>query len=240
MVMQNFSSRQDYTTIKGHYVPLVLERIEDNTPMDTIDGRRFYVQNYQFVLLGFLIDSDEFEVKPAINRAILLTEFVDTKRVSKKVVNKSIDIVIATFIGDGIKTVFGVGERIDILFNVAINGLVQELGVHYFHIAGTSNITFVTPPPPNSVITITYYRGLTNLNLVNSQGVILNVTNEYFTYDGSSLLFTTSNVITDVITLTINGLVESDDIGYTVIGSNTIQLNYTPVINSKIGVTYTY
>jgi hypothetical protein len=240
MVMQNFSSRQDYTTIKGHYVPLVLERVEDNTPMDTLDGRRFYVQNYQFTLLGFLIDSDEFEVKPAINRAILLTEFVDTKRVNKKVVSKSIDIIIATFIGDGVTTVFGVGETIDILFNVAINGLVQQLGVDYFHIAGTSKITFVTPPPPNSVITITYYRGLTNLNIVNTQGIILQVSTEYFEYNGTSLSFNTGNVISDIITLTINGLVESDDIGFSVTGPSTVTLNYEPVLNSRIGITYTY
>jgi len=141
MVMQNFCSRQDYTTIKGHFVPLVLDRIEDNTPMDTLDGRRFYIQNYQFILLGFLIDSEEFEVKPAINRSVILTEFVDTKSVSKKVVQKNIDIIISTSIADGIKTVFGVGESMTILFNVAINGLVQQLGVDYFHIAGTSKIS---------------------------------------------------------------------------------------------------
>ena len=58
IVLQNFSSRQDYTTVKGHYIPLILDKIEDNTPMETIDGRRFYVQNYTFTMLGFLIDSE--------------------------------------------------------------------------------------------------------------------------------------------------------------------------------------
>lgn len=242
MVMQNFSSRQDYTTIKGHYVPLVLERIEDNTPMDSIDGRRFYIQNYQFILLGFLIDADEFEVKPAINRSILLTEFVDTKRVSKKVISKNIDIIIGTFYGDGVTTVFGVGEKIDILFNVAINGLVQQLGLDYFHIAGTSKITFAVPPIPGSVITIIYYRGLSNsnVNLVNNQGFILQVTTEQFVYDGTSLSFNTGNNISDIITLTINGLVESDDIGFSVTGPSTVTLNYQPILNSRIGITYTY
>jgi hypothetical protein len=45
--------------------------------MDTLDGRRFYVQNYSFTMLGFLIDDEEFEVKPAVNRSLLMTE-VDT------------------------------------------------------------------------------------------------------------------------------------------------------------------
>jgi len=240
MVMQNFSSRQDYTIIKGHYVPLILERVEDNTPMDTIDGRRFYIQNYQFILLGFLIDSEEFEVKPAINRSILLTEFVDTKKISKKVLPKNIDIIITTLIGNGSQTVFGVGEPMDILFNVAINGLIQQLGVDYYHIAGTSKVTFVNPPSAGSVITITYYKGTSNAILVNNLGFVLQVTTENFTYSGGSLTITTTNPIDDVITLTINGLVESDDIGYTVTGSNTILLNYTPIVGSNIGVTYTY
>jgi len=55
-VLQNFSSRQDYTMVKGHYIPIVLDSIDDNSPIDTIDGRRFYSQNYKFTMLGFLID----------------------------------------------------------------------------------------------------------------------------------------------------------------------------------------
>ena len=45
IILRHFSSRQDYTTIKGHYIPIVLDKIEDNSPIETIDGRRFYVQN---------------------------------------------------------------------------------------------------------------------------------------------------------------------------------------------------
>lgn len=73
-VLQKFSSRQAYTRVKGHYIPIVLDRIEDNTPMDTLDGRRFYIQNYGFTMLGFLIDDEEFEVSPAINRSITMVE----------------------------------------------------------------------------------------------------------------------------------------------------------------------
>jgi hypothetical protein len=42
--------------------------------MDTLDGRRFYIQNYTFTMLGFLIDEEEFEVKPAINRVLTMVE----------------------------------------------------------------------------------------------------------------------------------------------------------------------
>jgi hypothetical protein len=84
-VLQKFPSRQAYTKVKGHYIPIILDRIEDNTPMDTLDGRRFYVQNYSFTMLGFLIDEDEFEVTPAINRSIVMTETnLKNNKVSKR------------------------------------------------------------------------------------------------------------------------------------------------------------
>ena len=158
IVMERFCSRQDYTTIKGHFVPIVLDSIDDNTPMDTVDGRKFYIQNYKFTMLGFLIDSEEFEVKPAINRVLLMTEFINVKDFVKSYIDKSIRITVATFIADGTQTVFSVGETINMLFNVAINGLIQELGVDYYFIQGTSKITFVTAPIAGSVITITYYK----------------------------------------------------------------------------------
>jgi hypothetical protein len=97
-VLQKFPSRQAYTKVKGHYIPIVLDKIEDNTPMDTLDGRRFYVQNYSFTMLGFLIDDEEFEVSPAINRSIVLTEF-DLK--SKKISKKSNLITITSNYSDG-------------------------------------------------------------------------------------------------------------------------------------------
>jgi hypothetical protein len=118
IVLQKFSSRQAYTTVKGHYVPIILDSIEDNTPMELIDGRRFYLQNYKFTMLGFLIDSEEFEVKPAISRMILLNEFIEPKGYQKKFVNKIVDITVMSFTGDGMQTQFSVGESFGILFNV--------------------------------------------------------------------------------------------------------------------------
>ena len=74
IVLQKFSSRQSYTTVKGHYVPIVLDTVEDNTPVD-IESRRFYLQNYKFTLLGFLIDDEEFEIKPAVLKKAVKTAY---------------------------------------------------------------------------------------------------------------------------------------------------------------------
>jgi len=82
VVMQKFSSRQAYTFIKGQYVPIILNNISDESQM-SIESRKYYVQNYDFTMLGYLIDEEEFEVKPAIARVALLTE-LDTSSFGRR------------------------------------------------------------------------------------------------------------------------------------------------------------
>jgi hypothetical protein len=237
IVLQKFSSRQAYTTVKGHYVPIILDSIEDNTPMELIDGRRFYLQNYKFTMLGFLIDSEEFEVKPAISRMILLNEFIEPKGYQKKFINKIFDLTVMTFTGDGMQTQFSVGESIGILFNVSLNGLLQERDVDYFHISTTSKITFNEAPDEGTSIAITYYKGRNNV-IVDTYGKTMQVSTEYYTYNGNSLSFTLLNSIDAIVTLDINGLVEEEGSGFDITSSNVITLLGEPVIGSVIGVTY--
>ena len=85
IVMQTFSSRQAYTFIKGQYVPIVMDNVSDESQM-TIESRKYYIQNYDFTMLGYLIDEEEFEVKPAIQRITQLIELDTTTR--KQVRNK--------------------------------------------------------------------------------------------------------------------------------------------------------
>lgn len=82
VVMQKFSSKQAYTFIKGQYVPIVLNNISDESQL-TLDSRKYYIQNYEFTMLGYLIDEAEFEVKPAIVRVTQLFE-LDTRVPNKK------------------------------------------------------------------------------------------------------------------------------------------------------------
>ncbi len=83
IVLEKFSSKQAYTQIKGHYIPIVMGNITDESE-NTIEKRRFYSQSYEFTLLGFLIDENEFEVSPAISRVLQVYE-VDTKLRKKQV-----------------------------------------------------------------------------------------------------------------------------------------------------------
>jgi hypothetical protein len=43
-----------------------------------LDSRKYYIQNYDFTMLGYLIDEEEFEVKPAIARVTQLMELTGT------------------------------------------------------------------------------------------------------------------------------------------------------------------
>lgn len=239
IVLQKFSSRQSYTNVKGHYIPIVLDKIQDNTPISTLEGRRFYIQTYSFVMLGILIDSDEFEVKPAISRSFLLNEFIKSANVGKKIKKRGLfETVTMTFSADGLQTQFSVGETIGILFNVTVNGIVQERDLDYFHIARTSKITFQTPPSEGSVILITYYKGNSD-TLVDEYGKIFSVSTEYFTFTGNREINVT-NLISDVISLDINGLMEEEGSGYEIVGGSKINLLFSPAFNSRIGVTYLY
>jgi hypothetical protein len=83
VVMQTFSSRQAYTFIKGQYVPIILDNVSDESQMN-LDSRKYYVQSYDFTMLGYLIDEEEFEVKPAIQRITQLFEIDTTTRRSRR------------------------------------------------------------------------------------------------------------------------------------------------------------
>lgn len=251
IVMERFCSRQDYAIIKGHYIPIVFERNEDNTPMELLDGRRFYVQNYQFTMLGFLIDGDEFEVKPALNRVLLVTELVDIKEPTKQTIYKTICMEEAVFIAESGQTSFDVHESIGVLFYVTVNGILQRQDVDFTFIQGTSRISFVSPPysgdctcagcdeqcPPKVVVK--YYKGKST-HLIDLNGRPIQLTSEDFTYTGGSLTFTVQYNIDCVMQLSINGVTEIEGVGFEITGLRTIRLLGTPVNPSDVYIQYLY
>ena len=72
-VIEKFSSLQAYQTIKGHYIPIKMNNISDESVMD-LEKRKYYIQKYEFTMMGFLIDEDQFEVSPAITRSFQIFE----------------------------------------------------------------------------------------------------------------------------------------------------------------------
>ena len=84
-VLSTFASAQSYVNIKGHYFPIMLESVGDESTVDDLEGKRYYVQTYELKMLAYTLDEEKFEIKPALERAILSYE-VQTKK--SKVVAK--------------------------------------------------------------------------------------------------------------------------------------------------------
>jgi hypothetical protein len=85
VVMQVFASRQAYQKIKGHYIPIIMGDIADESVLD-LEKRKYYIQKYPMTLQGFLLDENDFVVEPAIVRTMQVYE-TDTsikKRKPKK------------------------------------------------------------------------------------------------------------------------------------------------------------
>ena len=56
-----FSSKQCYLCVNGHYMPMILENINDSSDY-TIDGRKFYVQSMDIQLKAYIISKEDIKV----------------------------------------------------------------------------------------------------------------------------------------------------------------------------------
>lgn len=120
IILEKFASRQSYAVIKGHYIPIVMGNISDESVMD-IEKRKYYVQNYEFTMLGFLIDEDEFEISPAVTRLLQVYEFDKKSFNRRKKVENKLDV-----------------NLLNVLFVVGNNTISQVFDY-------TSNISIGTP-----------------------------------------------------------------------------------------------
>jgi len=239
IVLQKFTSRQSYTTIKGSYIPIILDTITDATPMDTMDGRRFYIQNYTFTMLGILIDDEEFEVKPAINRLLLMTEFIQSNNYNKKYVDVGIELTVSQFTAISGQTIFNVGEVMDVLILVTVNNIVQELGTDYYHVATTSRITFASGLSQNDVVLITYFKSK-DQKFTDESGKELNVFTESFSCSGQSQVYQTIKPIKNLICLDIDKQVKDEVFDYNITDIKEFILTAIPASGSTISVLYLY
>jgi hypothetical protein len=239
IVLQKFSSRQSYTSIKGHYIPIILDSISDSTPMDTMDGRRFYIQNYTFTMLGLLIDDEEFEVKPAINRLLLMTEFIQSNNYNRKYVDTGIELTITEFTATSGQTIFNVGEVMDVLILVTVNDMVKELGTDYYHVTTTSRITFATGLTTNDVVSITYFKSK-DRKFTDETGKELNTFQESFSCSGLTTVYETIKPIKNLVCLDIDKYVKNEVIDFEITGMKEFTLTSIPSSGSTVSVLYLY
>ena len=79
LVQRAFQSKQCYINVNGHPMPLHLESIGDESNIDDFENRRFYVQLFEMKLLGYILDEDDFEIVPTINRGVTTIEVEDNR-----------------------------------------------------------------------------------------------------------------------------------------------------------------
>lgn len=74
IIRKAFKSRQHYIYPNGHPMPLTLESTGDESNIDDFENRRFYTIMHEIKLAGYILDSDDFIIEPAVDRACLVVE----------------------------------------------------------------------------------------------------------------------------------------------------------------------
>ena len=102
LINRLFKARQCYIRPNGHYLPMVLEGVNDNTSY-TIEDRKFFVQTVVIKVLGYIIHSDDFKVSKYSKQPRLY--FDKSERFSKKpvveieenddITNKKINLIVS-------------------------------------------------------------------------------------------------------------------------------------------------
>jgi len=70
-IQTTFNARQHYINVKGHPMPVVLEAISDESEIDDVESRRYYVMDFELLVKGYILDEKDFIITPAKDRAIL-------------------------------------------------------------------------------------------------------------------------------------------------------------------------
>jgi len=121
IIMEKFSSIQAYQVIKGHYIPIKMGNITDESIMD-MEKRKYYIQSYEFTLLGFLIDENEFEVSPAISRVLQVVEFESNLRLKNRKKNNNEERTDKLFINFSVIETTK-NQKFDLTTNVGVQNL---------------------------------------------------------------------------------------------------------------------
>jgi hypothetical protein len=129
-IQRAFQSRQCYINVNGHPMPLHLESIGDESNIDDFENKRFYVQMYEMKLLGYILDEDDFEVVPTLNRTVMTLE------VEEKLNSLNLVAMEAIKLGDSVNFTFIWKPRAELTFE-----FVAQYSVDFSIISEIENIT---------------------------------------------------------------------------------------------------
>jgi hypothetical protein len=74
LLHNTYNSIQQYIFPNNHAMPTKIESISDESQLEDIEKRKFYVQTFTILLQGYVSDPKDYIVEPAITRKITITE----------------------------------------------------------------------------------------------------------------------------------------------------------------------
>jgi hypothetical protein len=151
-VLSSFASAQSYVNIKGHYFPIMLESIGDESTVDDLEGKRYYVQTYELKMLAYTLDEEKFEIRPALERAILSYE-VETKRPK----------VLTKFIKDETKNDKTINLILQFLTNSPTSVTFQSDTTAYLVTLDIENVTAVTIRVNGNIVSLPFQINLEDM-----------------------------------------------------------------------------
>lgn len=78
-----FNSLQKFMNVKGRPIPIKLVSVVDESTLTDFENRRMFIEVFEMLVQGHILDENDFEVVPAINRSVAITE-VEVGRVKRK------------------------------------------------------------------------------------------------------------------------------------------------------------
>lgn len=140
-IIKTFAPLEHYIRVNGHPMPLELESIGDESEINNLDSRRYYVQNYSMLLKGYILDEDDFEVTPAIDRALVMTEIMSPKlpkvqktvEIDEKIKTITLNFCFAKNVSSYIHTsevdaIYNLDNTVNVnIYTIKVNGITQTL-----------------------------------------------------------------------------------------------------------------
>ena len=128
-VLETFASKQAYQVINGHYIPIINDAFADESVMD-LEKRKYYIQKYDFTMMGFLIDEEQFEVSPAISRTfqVIETDQRNIKRKQKKQSPIEIEVITLQYLNNVTTQEHYFEYTCNLLFDRSVN--IEEFSVY--------------------------------------------------------------------------------------------------------------
>ena len=128
-VLETFASKQAYQVINGHYIPITNDLFTDESVMD-LEKRKYYIQKYDFTMMGFLIDEEQFEVSPAISRTfqVIETDQRNIKRKQKKQSPIELEVITLQYLNNITTQERYFEYTCNLLFDRSVN--IEEFSVY--------------------------------------------------------------------------------------------------------------